>query len=145
MAYLQQKPNSVFPFRVVGRKGETSLQYKAIYDLYNIIPLDGGINHNEVQVTDISCTSFTFTSVGGFDPGGGTITFRTYEKNGVVYLEQEAHTEQMCFLFFCCQDDWTKNGAENIWRQQAANLKNAFYGKQGVTPSPGPRPTHPTR
>ena len=121
MAYLQQHPAAIFPFGIRGTQGETSIQKGSIYDLSVVTVFDAGI-WNEVQVTDVSDTSFTFTSKGGLDPPSSTITFRTYEKNCKVYLQQEAHTPSLGLI-----DSFVKSMARVTWQQQSENLSRIFY------------------
>jgi hypothetical protein len=94
---LQSDPNRFFPFQVLGYNGEREIVLGSTYDLTNrpgsILPLPPG--RFPVRVTEVTPTSFTFTTLPGhFDydarsPGGSTVTFSTRSDTaGAVHLEQ---------------------------------------------------------
>jgi RHS repeat-associated protein len=94
MAHLQFNPNAYFPFDVVPkawpRTWPPSIQSGAVYDLRDVrFPFDWG---NHVVVENVTSTSFTFRTLPDhFDGPDALITFTTYEKDGKVYLQQEAY------------------------------------------------------
>ena len=82
MLELKLAPNQFFPFQVVGKNGEQSIERGSQYDLVNradspFSPLPPG--RWPVQVSEVTPTSFTFTTAKGhFDGAGSTITFSTW-------------------------------------------------------------------
>ncbi len=124
MGFLQLHMRQVFPFET----GQCdTVQLNASCDLS---PNPAGYTwgwapfHNPwpVKVTDVSCTSFTFTAEPGhpdYDPNSpGTITFSTYEYHGAVYLRQLAHTTSHWW------DPIAPTQAGNIWSEMAKKLRN---------------------
>lgn len=84
MRYFQEHPQKIFPF---GLSGATKIKQGEKINLQ--IPLYGNA---PVEVTNVTPTSFTFTTLPGhFDPPGSTITFSVHESGGHLYLEQTAH------------------------------------------------------
>ena len=118
MGQLQANPNSVFPFEVVGWNGETRIIANANYSL-NHVRLPWWDNNNAVQVVEMTCTSFTFEAFGEhFDPEGSRVSFRTYEKDGQIYLEQHGKTDLPWWYHWII-----KAGAWDSWNKQANNLR----------------------
>jgi hypothetical protein len=90
MGLLQQLPGRYFPFDIKDRDDPTRLPQIFLdtrLELYNVrYP---GDKNNPVVVTQVTPTSFTFTTEDPhFDPAGSTITFSTEIWDGFVYLHQ---------------------------------------------------------
>ncbi len=126
MGFFQLHMRQVFPFDT-GQCDTVQLNASC-----NLSPNPAGYTwgwapfHNPwpVKVTDVSCTSFTFTAEPGhpdYDPNSpGTITFSTYEYHGAVYLRQLAHTTSHWW------DPIAPPQAGNIWSEMAKKLRNAL-------------------
>lgn len=96
MFELQKEPNRFFPFQVLGHQGETEILLGHVYDLTNrsLLPFPLPPGRFPVMVTQVTATSFTFTTLPGhFDPPGSTITFTTWaDSSGSVHLEHRGVT-----------------------------------------------------
>jgi hypothetical protein len=132
MGALQRDPNSFFPFRVIGWRGEQEIELGHEYDLANrenspLFPLPPG--RFPIRVTEITPNSFTFTTLPGhFDPEGSTITFAIFpDASGMLHLEHlgvTAPTADPSLMYLVAP-----YMAAKAWDIQAANLR-AFLEKR---------------
>lgn len=159
MAILQSNPNRIFPFKVKGRAGETTIVLGSTYDLINTTgPLDSlGTGPDPVRVTVVTPKSFTFLTLAGHHRGAGqTITFETYDKLATeddgttmrmhVYLAQYGTYISSFYHPFSTMFNWGANlGAAGAWALQAHNLRDALgtAGSIESTVIPGPRTVFP--
>jgi RHS repeat-associated protein len=147
MAYFQAHPGAIFPFPIGGCStivldAECHLQATAIPTFrWGIFAGQGFaasgsyVGDDPVRVTSVTSTSFTFTSLPGhFDGPNGTITFRTYEENGDLYLCQVAHAPNASWVV----NIFGPEIAKTVWAQQAANLSQALTPNSARPPWPGP-------
>lgn len=121
MAIIKARPNDIFPFKVSG--GSSAIVMGVNYDLLNTIgPNNLGLGPDPIKVTSVSADSFTFSTLAGHHRGAGqTITFKTFEKGGHVWLTQ--------FGTFNSLDprQYAYNtGATLAWALQAHNLRVAI-------------------
>jgi hypothetical protein len=120
MRILQTVPNKIFPFAIVlehAGHGAATISDGALLDLQNVrFPGDTG---NLVTVEHTTPTQFTFKTLPGhFDGAGALISFRTYEIDGKVYLEQTAWAPHAGF-----NTNMAPHGATTwTWPHQAQNL-----------------------
>jgi hypothetical protein len=127
MTELQRSPNRHFPFNVIPADGGSdAIRRNGIYDLedrYIELPpiLPPGLN--PVKVTEVTPTSFTFTTLPGhFDPPGSTITFKTYvDESGSVHLQHRGITaptgsSSPTYLL-------GPSGGNRAWSRQSASLR----------------------
>jgi RHS repeat-associated protein len=132
MLALQGDPSTFFPFDVKGLQGEKEITLGHSYNLVNkvggLLPLPPGESlmgqPYPVQVTQVSGTSFTFTTLPGhFDPIGSTITFTTWvDPESNIHLEQYGRTTQSDHpdeMYF-----YAPLFAGFSWDIQANNLRN---------------------
>ena len=99
MNIIQETPNRVFPFKVEGFNGETSLMLGHSYALWTFTPrpvlnprlkVEFRFGPDPVTVTRLTPTSFTFLALPGHVEQG-TITFTTcVDANGDLRLSQDA-------------------------------------------------------
>jgi hypothetical protein len=140
MAILKSRPNSIFPFTVSGRGGETDIRAGSTYDLINTVGPWGNLwqGSDPVQVIAVSATLFTFLTLAGHHRGPGqTITFETYDR-----LSDEGGTLSMYMHTFLTQHGTyiqsfahpfssvfnmgANRGAAIAWSLQAHNLRVAL-------------------
>jgi RHS repeat-associated protein len=142
MDALKRNPSAYFPFDVIGAKGQKELVENGIYYLMarpgSPFPFPPG--KNPVRVTEVSPTSFTFTTMlGHFDPEGSTIRFSTYvDDAGNVLLEQHAAAwadmDDMPRPYFL--NELAVTIASMGWDIQAYQLKS--FLETGYVPHPWP-------
>jgi len=115
MKVFQANPGRIFPFTVSGCKEFTN---RSSCTLANATGT-GIADTARVWVTTTE-TSVTFTvmSNGYFDPPGSKITFSTFERDGLVYLQQETAASQTNLLVTMFVD----LGSYVTWTNQATNL-----------------------
>lgn len=116
MAYLQQNFRQMFPFSTGACDhvvlGEECILQPAPLDLFP----------SDITVTSVTATSFTFTSGAIHVAGaGGTITFRTFNSGGAVYLQEIAHAPNA---------NWWENIVDPKvawwnWQELASNIRRA--------------------
>jgi hypothetical protein len=125
MAKLIQAPNIFFPFSVVPLTPSTGITLGGLYDLQDTrFP---GDKWNWIQVSSVTDTSFTFTTLPGHFRGPWEeISFYTFEGAGRVFLAQIG-TEDGSFM-----GDIYTWASTATWATQAQNLQNSFYGLAGV-------------
>src|SRR5262249_15879129 len=100
MDALQNDPNRFFPFQGLGLDGERSIVLGKVYVLANrpgavpLIPSPLPEGSFPVKVTEVTPTSFTFTTLEGhFDPPGSIVTFSIRsDASGAIHLEHDAIT-----------------------------------------------------
>jgi hypothetical protein len=121
MSIIKETPNVIFPFAVVSLSGENGIILGGRYDLRGARhPWD---KNNPVQVTESTATSFTFlTGPGHFRGQGHTITFKTFERDGTLYLQQSGTQS------FGPIQMLNTIGAKAAWEVQAHNLRVSLYG-----------------
>jgi len=129
MRILKNDPNKIFPFGVEPKAGTgpAAISNNAELNLVNarsffMVGKDAiTTGKDPVRVEDATDTQFTFRTLNGhFDGPNALISFRTYEKDGQVYLEQSA------FAPNAGEDNaaFAPGGAKKIaWPQQAENLR----------------------
>ena len=142
MKILKDDPNHIFPFGVRNVDGTSSARItdKAVLDLVGArefgLPIDlkagpievgGG---NRVVVEHVTDTQFTFKTLPGhFDGADNLISFRTYEKDGRIYLEQTAWAPNAGPV----NATWSSPTAQNVvWPRQASNLQKAVQAADAV-------------
>jgi hypothetical protein len=130
MDALQSNPNRFFPFQVLGHNGEKEIILGRTYDLTNrpsssFFPLPPG--RFPVMVTQVTPTSFTFTTLEGhFDGPGSKVTFSTVvDSTGLIHLEHKglAVSDQPSPQYLIAP-----TFAEKAWDIQAANLRRWLSG-----------------
>jgi hypothetical protein len=160
MSILQSDPNSIFPFTVKSRSGISFIRMGEIYDLINTIgPFKNwGTGADPVQVTAVTSTSFTFTTLAGHHRGPGqTITFETLERleledDGVtmrmhVFLVQRGtYVSSLRHPFTSAFNLGANVGAAGAWALQAHNLRAALGTEGSVEHAiiPGQRTVWPS-
>jgi hypothetical protein len=129
MGVIIARPNDIFPFKVSGPASSITLGVK--YDLMNTIgPRNLGQGPDPIEVTSVSATSFTFTTLAGHHRGAGqTITFTTIEKLGHVWLIQSGTFNSLDPRQYAYNA-----GAIAAWALQAHNLRVALgtVGSSGL-------------
>jgi uncharacterized Zn-binding protein involved in type VI secretion len=148
MRIMQSRPNDIFPFEVRGRNGEMSIVNGHIYDLFNTT----GPNDNwprgthdgtsdPVKVSDVTPTSFTFTTLKGHLRGENQVViFETIERNA-TYLNDDGQVETSTHVFLVQRGTYISawnRPLESLWAQianagamlswglQAHNLRGAL-------------------
>ncbi|MBT2498046.1 GNAT family N-acetyltransferase [Agromyces sp. ISL-38] len=115
MDVFKSKPRQIFPFGVSGCSGFAS---------GGVCQLKGSIPAEETAKVSVSTTptsvTFTVLSNGYFDEPGSKITFSTFERDGFVYLQQQASANQ-ANMFVAMGIDV---GSEFVLTAQAQNLYN---------------------
>ena len=133
MAAIQAHPSAIFPFKVVGLNGETTIEDGAIYDLQGprlLLPnvLDTG---NFVLVDQKSDVGFRFrTGPGHFDGIDATISFTTFESGGKIILQQHGYAPDAGRFNSAFGPPLAQGFA---WMEQASNLRDAI-GTQPPAP-----------
>jgi len=121
MKTFQSKPSAIFPFPVSG----CSKFVEGARCNLQVIP--GGLFNSsgtvKVHATATS-TKFTVTSEGYFDAPGSIIIFKTFERDGILYLSQTAQAYE---TVPAAQLGLEFGFVEANWRQQAANLRDSLY------------------
>ena len=121
MSVIKGRPNDIFPFDISGPS--PSIVAGLNYDLMNTIgPRNLGQGPDPIKVSVAISNSFTFLTLAGHHRGAGqTITFKTFEKGGHLWLTQ--------FGTFNSLDprQYAYNtGATYAWALQAHNLRVAI-------------------
>lgn len=149
MRILQDRPNDIFPFKVQGRKGETSIKLGSTYDLINtMLPFNNlGTGSDPVTVVEVTTLTFTFRTHKEHHRGEGQhITFECYDK---LTLEDDDMTQRNhTFLaqYGTYVSSWklplhwaesifnigANIGATGAWWLQANNLKIALGVSDGT-------------
>ncbi|GAA1062363.1 RHS repeat-associated core domain-containing protein [Agromyces bracchium] len=115
MNVFKANPGRIFPFKVSGCETFTNRSSCTLVKATGTGVADTA--RVWVTTTDTSVT-FTVTSNGYFDPPGSQITFSTFERDGLVYLQQETATTQSHLLVTAFVD----LGSYITWTNQATNL-----------------------
>jgi RHS repeat-associated protein len=91
MAYLQRNLGALFPFGT-GKCSSVTLNARCVLTPYWMT--------DPVDITGVTCTSFTFTTPAGNTSlgAGGTITFSTFVYQGNVYLQESADNPDASWL-----------------------------------------------
>jgi hypothetical protein len=124
MKLLQENPDKIFPFGVKTTTGDSGVikEEGAKLDLRGVrTGIEGLDKGNFVQVQDVSATQFTFRTLDGhFDGKDNLISFRTYQADGHIYLEQTAFAPNASKF----ESQVAPAGAKAIsWPRQAENLR----------------------
>ena len=135
MRAIQSNPQKYFRFNVRPVSGcPSSFKKGCSYELSSLIVpdlRDVGPSPYLVEVTSLTSTSFTFTvrTAGGFAPPGSTVSFRTYEENGGVYLEVIGSTPmpKSWEEYFAQQAEQT--AAWFTWFEMAKRLRRDLVGE----------------
>lgn len=128
MNAFKSNPAAVFPFPVTGCSKLTDGQVCHLEGLGG--PVAGAVkiplSDGDVRVsTTGEAVRFTVVSDGYFDSAGSTVTFRTYELNGDVYLSQTGSATNSALFAF---GPVVQLGAYLQWGQQADNLRDSIEG-----------------
>lgn len=121
MKIITSSPNDIFPFTVSG--AFPSIILKGKYDLLNTIgPNNLGLGPDPIEVTAMSASSFTFTTLAGHHRGAGqTITFETNSIGGHIRLIQYGTFNSLDPRQYAYNA-----GASYAWALQAHNLRVAL-------------------
>jgi hypothetical protein len=121
MTMLREWPNDVFPFPVESTDGEPPRLRAGVR--LNLRATQMPFDDNHIVVTETSATSVEFTAESDHFRGQGSrIQFRTEERDGRLYLIQNAD-EATSWL-----DSAYDVAAKVSWRAQADNLRTLLYG-----------------
>jgi hypothetical protein len=121
MSVFQDNPKDVFPFEVSGcdrfRTGEKCELDTGLWILQRPKGTVG------VTTTETSVT-FTVIENGYFDAPGSTIEFSTYERDGGVYLQQDAkaHGAEAYVALALNETPFYESRSAGVWGKQAQNL-----------------------
>ena len=120
MSAIKADPSRFFPFDIAGSGGEDSLQKGSVYDLTGAF-LPGKVD--TVRVTDMTPTSFTFSTFPGHSEGfPATITFRTrVDSRGHVIFSASARGPSGRFGF--ALNPYRHFVAKHLWSNFAYNIR----------------------
>jgi hypothetical protein len=135
MDLLTDNPNGAFPFQVQGDNGNNHIVMGGHYCLHTNVILPLGCDN--VHVSQMNATSFTFTAEAGHIEGeGGTITFSTHlDSNCNLTLTQHAHGPDFGWWGgFGLVNDTRKSKARELWATQGRRLAAEMKADGGKDP-----------